>query len=81
MSDINRQIWDFLKSKGLTDYACAGVEGNLYAESGCRSNNLENAYEKKLGLSDEEYTAKVNSGEYTNFVNDSAGYGLAQWTY
>lgn len=81
MSDINRQIWDFLKSKGLTDYACAGVEGNLYCESGCRPNNLQNTYEKSLGLSDEEYTAQVDSGIYTNFVHDSAGYGLAQWTY
>lgn len=81
MSDINRQIWDFLKSKGLTDYACAGVEGNLCYESRNRTNNLENAYEKKLGMSDAEYTAKVNSGEYTNFVHDCAGYGLAQWTY
>ena len=81
MSDINKQIWEFLKSKGLTDYACAGVEGNLYAESGCRSNNLQNTYEKSLGMTDEEYTRKVDSGEYTNFVHDSAGYGLAQWTY
>ena len=81
MSDINKQIWEFLKSKGLTDYACAGVEGNLYCESGCRSNNLQNTYEKSLGMSDEEYTRKVDSGEYTNFVHDSAGYGLAQWTY
>ena len=81
MSDINRQIWDFLKSKGLTDYACAGVEGNLYCESGNRSNNLQNTYEKSLGMTDEEYTRKVDSGEYTNFVKDSAGYGLAQWTY
>lgn len=81
MSDINKQIWDFLKSKGLTDYACAGVEGNLYCESGCRPNNLQNTYEKYLGLFDEEYTALVDSGIYTNFVHDSAGYGLAQWTY
>lgn len=49
MSDINKQIWEFLKSKGLTDYACSGVEGNLYCESGCRSNNLQNTYEKIVG--------------------------------
>ena len=60
MSDINKQIWEFLKSKGLTDYACSGVEGNLYCESGCRSNNLQNTYEKSLGMSDEEYTRKVD---------------------
>ena len=74
-------IWQFLKSKGLNDYAVAGIMGNLYAESGLISINLQNSYEV-LG-SDEEYTRKVDSGEYSkeNFVNDSAGYGLAQWTY
>ena len=32
-------------------------------------------------MTDAEYTAAVDSGSYTNFVRDSAGYGLAQWTY
>ena len=32
-------------------------------------------------MSDAEYTAAVDAGIYTNFVNDKAGYGLAQWTY
>ncbi|MBO6178549.1 MAG: N-acetylmuramoyl-L-alanine amidase [Selenomonadaceae bacterium] len=75
------KIWNFFKSKKLNDYAVAGIMGNLYAESGLISNNLQNSYEI-LG-SDEEYTAKVDSGEYSKetFVNDGAGYGLAQWTY
>ena len=30
---------------------------------------------------DAEYTAAVDNGSYGNFVKDSAGYGLAQWTY
>ena len=55
--------------------------GNLYAESGLAANNLQNSYSTKLGMSDEEYTAAVDNGSYTNFVHDSAGYGLAQWTY
>ena len=55
--------------------------GNLYAESALRPNNLQNTYEKKLGMTDAEYTAAVDNGSYTNFVKDSAGYGLAQWTY
>ena len=55
--------------------------GNLYAESALRPNNLQNTYEKKLGMTDAEYTAAVDGGSYTNFVKDSAGYGLAQWTY
>lgn len=75
------RIWQFLKGKGLNDYAAAGIIGNLYAESGLSSTNLENYYECKLGMSDDEYTRAVDSGEYQNFVYDRAGYGLAQWTY
>lgn len=75
------QIWKFLKDKGLNDFAAAGVMGNLYAESGLSSTNLENYYESSLGMTDEEYTAAVDDGSYGNFVHDKAGYGLAQWTY
>ena len=76
-----QKIWNFLSSKGLNDFAVAGIMGNLYAESELRPNNLQNTYEKKLGMSDGEYTAAVDSGKYTNFIKDCAGYGLAQWTY
>lgn len=74
-------IWKFFKGKGLNDYAIAGIMGNLYAESGLRSNNLQNSYVRSLGMTDEEYTKAVDCGTYTNFTHDSAGYGLAQWTY
>ena len=74
-------IWDFLASKIGNEYGTAGLMGNLYAECGLRSNNLQQTYEKSLGYTDETYTAAVDNGTYTNFVKDSAGYGLAQWTY
>lgn len=74
-------IWQFFKGKGLNDFAVAGIMGNLYAESGLNPCNLQNTYEKKLGYSDTAYTAAVDSGAYGNFVHDSAGYGLCQWTY
>lgn len=74
-------IWDFLKKEGFNDFGVAGLMGNLDAESALRPNNLQDTYSKSLGLSDAEYTAKVDNGTYTNFVRDSAGYGLAQWTY
>jgi hypothetical protein len=74
-------IWEFFTSKGLNAFAAAGLMGNLYAESGLVPSNLQNSYEKKLGYTDATYTAAVDSGKYTNFVRDSAGYGLAQWTY
>lgn len=73
-------IRSFLISKGLNEYAIAGLLANLYTESGLRSNNLQNSFVKKLGLSDEEYTIAVDCGAYGNFVFDSAGYGLCQWT-
>ena len=76
-----KKMWDYFKSKGLTDAGVAGLMGNLYAESGLKSCNLQGTYETKLGMTDAEYTAAVDAGTYTNFVKDSAGYGLAQWTY
>lgn len=76
-----KQVWDFLKSAGFNDYATAGIMGNINTESGMRSNNLQDTYAKEFGMSDAQYTAAVDSGEYTNFINDSAGYGLCQWTY
>ena len=75
------KIWNYLKSKGLSDCGVAGLMGNLYAESGLRPNNLQNTYEGKLGMADAEYTELVDKGSYKNFGNDRAGYGLAQWTY
>ncbi len=80
-SNNEKTIWDFLSGKGLNAYVVAGIMGNLYAESGLVPTNLQKTYNTKFGLTDAEYTAQVDSGKYTNFVRDSAGYGLAQWTY
>lgn len=80
-TDNGKVIWDFFIGKGLNAYAVAGIMGNLTAESSLRPNNLQNTYEKKLGMTDASYTKAVDNGTYTNFVRDSAGYGLAQWTY
>ena len=79
--NTEERIWSYLKGQGLTDAGAAGLMGNLYAESGLRPNNLQNSYEGKLGMADAEYTERVDSGSYTNFAHDCAGYGLAQWTY
>lgn len=75
------KIWNYLKGKGLSDHGVAGLMGNLYAESGLRPDNLQNTYETKLGMTDTQYVAAVDSGTYTNFVHDSAGFGLWQLTY
>lgn len=74
-------IWNYFKSHGLNDFGTAGLMGNLYAESGLNPKNLQQTYERKLGYSDDSYTDAVDHGIYTNFVKDSAGYGIAQWTF
>lgn len=81
MSTNAQIIWNYFKSKGFSDCGTAGLMGNLYAESGLIPTNLQNSYEKKLGMTDSQYTSAVDSGKYKNFVKDSAGYGLAQWTF
>ena len=75
------RIWNFCISKGMTKCGASGLMGNIYAESGLSSTNLQNSFEKKLGYTDASYTSGVDAGTYTNFVRDSAGYGLCQWTY
>lgn len=74
-------IWNYFKSHGLNDFGTAGLMGNLYAESGLNPKNLQQTYERKLGYNDDSYTDAVDHGIYTNFVKDSAGYGIAQWTF
>lgn len=61
-------------------YGVCGLMGNLQAESALISTNMQNSYEKKLGMNDESYTKAVDNGTYTNFATDRVGYGLAQWT-
>lgn len=76
-----QKIWNFLVAHGFSPAGAAGIMGNLYAESALKPSNLQSSYEKKLGHTDATYTKAVDSGEYTNFAKDGAGYGLAQWTY
>lgn len=76
-----RTIWLFLVDKLGNEFGAAGLMGNLKAESGLISTNLQNSFQNALGFSDLTYTKAVDDGTYTNFEQDKAGYGLAQWTY
>lgn len=76
-----KKIWDTLLAAIGNPFGVAGLMGNLYAESALKPTNLQNSYERKLGYTDDTYTAAVDGGAYDNFVRDKAGYGLAQWTY
>jgi hypothetical protein len=71
-------IYNQLVDAGLSPAGACGLMGNMKAESAMRSNNAQDGMTK---MSDIEYTAAVDNGSYTNFVRDSVGYGLCQWTY
>lgn len=80
-NSFEEKVWFALIGAGYSEYSAAGAMGNFKQESGFKSNNLQNSYESSLGMTDETYTTAVNNGTYKNFVHDSAGYGLAQWTF
>lgn len=76
-----QQIWNYLLEITGNAYAAAGLMGNLYAESSLIPTNLQDACEAALGYEDGTYTEAVDSGTYSGFASDGAGYGLAQWTW
>ena len=78
--DIPQYIWNFLYGRIQNPFGVAGLMGNLQAESGLNPKNMQNSYEKKLGMNDESYTKCVDNGTYKHFCDDKVGYGLAQWT-
>lgn len=79
--DNKQQIYTRLMDAIGNPYGVCGLMGNIQAESNFNPRNLQNSYEKKLGMDDDTYTIAVDNGVYGNFVHDSAGYGLCQWTY
>lgn len=79
--DNAKRIWDILDAAGISDCGKVGILANLKAESALRPDNAQDSGNKRLGMTDAEYTAAVDNGTYANFVRDSIGYGLAQWTY
>ena len=78
-----KAIWDFLVEKTGNQFGAAALMGNLYIESTLKSEFLQGSYSRKLGMSSQAYTIAVDSGDYdqAKFSHDSAGYGIAQWTY
>lgn len=83
MASEEKEIFDYLMAKVGNRAGVLGLMGNLKAESGLYSKNLENRGNRISGLTDEAYTQAVDSGAYSYdaFCLDTYGYGLAQWTY
>ncbi len=83
-------IYKYLtQTMGLNTAAACGVMTNINAESAMSPINLQNTYNSRFGLSDSEYTKRVDKGKGSyktsggsskNFKTDSGGYGLCQWT-
>ena len=72
-------IYDALRAGGLSPAGACGMMGNMFAESGLRSDNVQD----NCTMSDHDYTYSVNNGMITRwqFMADGFGYGLCQWTY
>ena len=79
----DRKIWDFFLEKLNNPIGVASLMGNLYVESKLDPMYIEGSYRRKLGMTSEEYTKAVDNGTYSSsqFIHDSVGYGLVQWTY
>ena len=77
---VERQVYDALIEAGISHAGACGILANAKAESDLCSNNMENYYNKKFGVTDEEYT-QLADFEQVDFVNDAVGYGLWQFTY
>ena len=73
------QVYNYLVSKGFSPQGAAGIMGNLQQESNFRADNVQNG----MGYSDEDYVNGIKNGSISrdSFINDSRGFGIAQWTY
>ena len=71
----DQDIWNFfLNLFSGNEFAAAGACGNMQLESAFLTNNCENAWNNKTGISDEQATSYINSGEWDldYFLHDNA---------
>ena len=52
MNEHEKRIFNFLKALGFTEAAACGIMANLYCESGLRGDNVQNSYERKVGMTE-----------------------------
>lgn len=72
-------IYIRLRQAGMSAVGACAMLGNMQLESGLKANNVQDGY----GHTDADYTTRVDSGGLDagyEFVDDSIGYGLCQWT-
>ena len=75
---LGARIWKYFTSHGWSESAVAGLLGNLQKESGVECIRVQNdaSRDRKKSI---DYTNSVGSVR-SQFIDDSKGYGLAQWT-
>lgn len=73
----NQSIYLQLVAAGMSPVAACAMMGNMQAESAMRANNAQDGMTR---LSDVEYTEAADNG-LIDFIYDSVGYGLCQWTF
>lgn len=73
-----KEIYQTLRSGGLSRAGALAMMGNIGAESGFKSDIVE----MTCSMSDLDYTHSVNIGAISKeqFSTDGYGYGLCQWT-
>lgn len=71
-----KTLHDYFRSVGMTEEGIAGLWGSIYAESTGKSNIAQRGMTQ---MTDQQYTVAADNG-VIDFVRDSVGYGLCQWT-
>lgn len=82
--DYHKKYWSALNGFINNDIGTAALMGNLEAESSCIPYRLQGDPLTSNGyIGSINYTNQVDDGSYTEqqFINDSKGYGVAQWTF
>lgn len=74
-----KTIYQTLRDGGLSPCGACAMMGNMWAESGLKSDNVQD----NCPMGDKDYTYNVEHGIISKwqFMTDSFGYGLCQWTY
>lgn len=81
-------IINYFRSVGYSDIAIASIFGSIIVETAHTINPriVQTSYKKKYGITDDEYTAKVDNDTWRTpdtgmpFTADKIGYGLFQYT-
>ena len=85
MNSTAKQIYNYFKSCGYSDAACAGILGNIKCESGFVAKRIEGDFKNTYTY--DEAIKKVDEGYQISYKDSSGntkyrdpGYGLCQWT-